>query len=113
MTTETRIKLFLDEHIWQGLSQALRELGYDALHVYDVGRGEMEDDEQGRAVLTFNLEHFVPLAALWYETGRAHAGILLSQELQRGELLRRVKHLLAALSAQELANTVRFLNDFK
>jgi len=38
---------------------------------------------------------------------------VLSHELERGELLRRVLKLLQAVSAEEMANTVRFLQEFK
>lgn len=118
--TGTSIKLFLDEHVWQGLTGALRELGYDALHVCDADRAGMDDDEQlafaaeqGRVVLTYNIKHFAPLAQVWYEAGRDHAGIILSEQLEPGELLRRVKKLLATVSAEEMSNAVRFLQEFK
>jgi len=116
----TPIKLFLDEHIWRGLTEALRTHGYDALHVLDAERGGLDDEDQlayaaekGRALLTYNIKHFAPLAVVWYEAGRDHAGILLSEELEHGELLRRVERLLAAVSAEEMKNIVRYLSDFK
>lgn len=114
------LKLFLDEHIWQGLTKALHAQGYDALHVIEAGREGMADDlqlefatRQNRALLTYNIKHFSPLAALWYETGRDHAGIILSEELAQGEFLRRVEKLLATLSAEDMKNAVRHLGEFK
>jgi len=116
----TLIKLLLDENIWQGLPATLRSRGYDVLHVYHAQRGGFEDDaqlafavEQGRTLLTYNMQDFAPLATLWYEAGRSHAGIILSSELERGELLRRVEKLLATVSAEEMVNAVRFLQEFK
>jgi len=54
-------RLLLAEHIWEGLAAALRELGFDAVHVYEVQRGGVDDEAQleyaaqtGRAILTFN-----------------------------------------------------------
>lgn len=118
--TGTPVKLFLDEHIWQGLTGALRQLGCDVLHVCDADRAGMDDAdqlafaaEQGRSILTYNVKHFVPLANLWYEAGRDHAAIILSEQLEPGELLRRVKNLLATVSAEEMVNAVRFLQEFK
>jgi predicted nuclease of predicted toxin-antitoxin system len=118
--TGAAIRLYLDENIWRGLTEALRQHGYDALHVRDANRAGLADElqlayaaEQGRAVLTYNIRHFIPVAELWYEAGRDHAGIVLSEELEQGELLRRVLNLLAAVSAEEMANTVRFLQEFK
>jgi len=118
--SRTPVKLFLDEHIWRGLTEALHARGYDALHVQDVQRGGMDDDEQlafaaeqGRAVLTYNMKDFAPLATVWYEVGRNHAGIILSEELEHGELLRRVEKMLKAISAEEMINAVRYLQEFK
>lgn len=114
------VKLYLDEHIWRELTQRLRDQGYDALHVYDVERGSQSDEAQlefaaqeGRAILTYNIKDFSPLARLWYEAGRDHAGIVLSVELDHGELLRQVLKLLATITAEDMANTVRYLQEFK
>ena|SRR6185436_7961682 len=118
--SRTPIKLLLDENIWQGLAAALRSRGYDVLHVFHVQRGGFQDEaqlafavEQGRTLLTYNMQDFAPLATLWYETGRSHAGIILSNELEHGELLRRVEKFLATTSAEEMINSVRFLQEFK
>ena len=69
MKDERAIKLYLDEHVWYGLEAALQHHGYDAIHVYDVDREGMDDEdqlayaaEQGRALLTFNARDFEPLA---------------------------------------------------
>ncbi|MEK7276482.1 MAG: DUF5615 family PIN-like protein [Chloroflexota bacterium] len=118
--TGTPLKLFLDEHIWRGLTEALRKRGYDAIAVEDVGK-KGEDDEpllvfattQGRAILTYNISDFSPLAKVWYEAGRDHAGIILSKNLEKGELLRRVTKLLETVTAEEMKNAVRYLQDFK
>lgn len=116
----TPLKLFLDEHIWAGLTEVLRARGFDVLHVVAAGRRGLADDLQfefaaqhHRALLTYNIKHFSPLAAQWYETGRDHAGLILSEELGRGELLRRVERLLAVTSAEEMQNAVRYLGEFK
>ena len=78
----TPIKLILDEHIWKGLTKALKELGYDAISIVDIDRGAADAPilelatTLGRAVLTFNVKHFAPMSSLWYEAGRDHAGII-------------------------------------
>lgn len=116
----TPLKLFLDEHIWQELTERLSEKGFDALHIYNVDRGGFPDDtqlefaaQQGRAILTYNTKDFLPLAELWYEAGRDHAGIIVSTQLEHGELLRRVLKLLDSVSADEMMNRVRYLQEFK
>jgi len=68
---------------------------------------------EGRAVLTYNARHFVPLVRLWYEAKREDAGVILSVQLPPGELLRQVEKLLATLSANALKNTVRWLQECK
>ena len=114
------IRLLLDEHVWEGLTQALIQQGYDVVHVTHTEQRGMDDDvllawaaDQGRVVLTYNVRHFVPLVAQWYAAHREHAGVILSLQLSPGELLRQVKRLLAALSADELRNTIRWLQEFK
>ncbi|MFB0537317.1 MAG: DUF5615 family PIN-like protein [Anaerolineae bacterium] len=116
------IKLLLDEHIWEGLAEALTQRGYDVVHIASTEQSGIIDDEQllafataeGRAVLTYNVRHFVLLVRLWYETGREHGGVILSIQLQPGgELLRHVERLLTTLSADELRNTARWLQEFR
>ena len=118
--TRTPIKLLLDEHIWTGLTEALKKRGYDALHILDTDQGGLDDKplltfaaSQGRAVLTYNVKHFAPLVSLWYEAGREHAGVIFSIQLPPSELLRQTLKLLEALSADELKNTARWLQEFK
>lgn len=114
------IKLLLDEHIWEGLAEALTQRGYDVVHIIHTGQRSIDDKPllelaaaQGRALLTYNARHFVPLVRFWYEAGREHAGVILSIQLTPAELLKQVERLLTTLSADELKNTVRWLQEFK
>jgi predicted nuclease of predicted toxin-antitoxin system len=118
--TRTSIKLLLDEQIWAGLTEALKKQGYDALHILDTDQGGLDDEplltfatSQRRAVLTYNVRHFAPLVSLWYEAGREHAGVIFSVQLPPSELLRQTLKLLETLSADELKNTARWLQEFK
>lgn len=120
MSPDRPIKLYLDEHVWFGLSAALRERGHDALHVYEADRGGLDDEGQltfaasnGRAILTFNARDFEPLAAEWFLAGRSHAGIIVSNQISIGELLYRIERLLGALSADEMRGTVRYLQMYR
>lgn len=109
----------LDEHIWKELTTILKARGYDAVSIVDLDRSA--DDEpilelataQGRAVLTFNVSNFAPLSRLWYEAGKEHAGIVLSHQVSNAELVQRTIRLLQTISAEELWNNVRRLEDFK
>lgn len=113
-------RLLLDEHIWEGLAVALRQKGYDVVHLNHTEHRGLDDEpllalatDQTRALLTNNHRDFVPLARTWFEAGQAHAGIILSIQLPPGELLRQTTRLLQSLTANELINTVRWLQEFR
>lgn len=81
--TGNPIKLLLDEHIWEGLTGALTQRGYDVIHIVNTEHRGIDDEpllvlatSEGRAVLTYNVRDFAPLVRLWYEAGREHAGVV-------------------------------------
>jgi predicted nuclease of predicted toxin-antitoxin system len=109
-------KLLLDEHIWAYLAKILREQGFDVIHVNEVDLDATPDEEimdyavgDHRAVVTFNVRDFVPLAIQYYEDGKEHYGVVVSKELSRGELQKRVTTLLNNVTAEELMSAVRYL----
>jgi predicted nuclease of predicted toxin-antitoxin system len=109
-------RLLLDEHIWVYLAKLLREQGFDVMHVNEVDLAGTPDDkilsyaiDEHRAVVTFNIKDFIPLAVQYYEDGKEHYGIIVSNQLSRGELQKRVIKLLKRVTAEELMNTVRYL----
>jgi predicted nuclease of predicted toxin-antitoxin system len=113
-------KLLLDEHIWVYLATLLREQGFDVVHVCEDGLEGKPDNEilrvaseKHRAVVTFNIKDFIPLAIQYFEGGKVHYGVVVSNQISQGELQRRVTNLLNNLSADDLKNTVRFLQDYK
>lgn len=113
-------KLLLDEQIWVYLATLLREQGFDVYHVTEVGLGNTPDPvileeaaKNHRAVVTFNIKDFIPLATEYMMEGKEHYGIVVSNEIPQGELKKRVTNLLESVSEEELKNMVRFLQDFK
>jgi len=113
-------KLLLDEHIWVHLAIILRDQGFDVIHVSEVKLNGLIDEailqyaaDNGRAVLTYNARDFAPLAKQWFELGKWHAGIIISDQLPQGELQKRMEKLLRNLSPNELINTIRFLQSYK
>jgi len=56
---------------------------------------------------------YIPLLVQYFEDGKEHYGIVGSNEVSQGELQRRVTKLLRSVSAEELKNTVRYLQEFK
>lgn len=112
---ESTIKLLLDKDVWQGLAQALRDAGYDAVSATEADYKGLSDQEilaraftQGRVVLTHNIRDYAPLAATYYVQGIKHPGIIVSKRFEKGELLRRTLGLLRSVTAESLANTLRF-----
>ena len=113
-------KLLFDEQIWVYLATLLREQGFDVYHVTEVGLDHTLDPEifqaavkNHQAVVTFNIKDFVPLARQYSEEGKEHYGVVVSDEIPQGELQRRVTKLSESVSAEELKNMVRFLQEFK
>lgn len=113
-------KLLLDEHIWAYLAKILREQGFDVAHVCEVNLVATPDAQilqyavdDHRAVVTFNVRDFVPLGIQYFEDGKEHFGIVVSDEIPQGELQRRVTNLLNKITDEELKNTIRFLQDYK
>ena len=109
-------KLLLDEHIWAYLAKLLREERFDVIHANEVDLIGTPDDKimyyavgEHRAVVTFNIKDFIPLAIQYYEDGKEHYGIVVSNQLPRGELQKRVIKLLKSVTAEELMNAVRYL----
>jgi predicted nuclease of predicted toxin-antitoxin system len=109
-------KLLLDEHIWAYLATLLREQGFDVVHVNEVNLDATPDEKilrfatgEHRAVVTFNVRDYIPLAVQYYEDGKEHYGVVVSKEISHGELKRRVTTLLENVTAEELMNAVRFL----
>lgn len=117
--TGTWPKLLLDEHIWPGLIEVFEPQGHDLQHVVRVGLQSATDEavlnlaaRDDRAVLTNNYRDFALLVADWYAAGRAHAGVILTRQLPRSELIQQVRQLLESASAEELRNTCRWLHEF-
>jgi predicted nuclease of predicted toxin-antitoxin system len=113
-------KLLLDEQIWVYLATLLREQGFDVYHVTEVGLDHTPDPvifeeavKKHQAVVTFNIKDFIPLAHEYLAEGKEHYGIVVSNEIPQGELKKRVTKLLESVSAEELKNMVRFLQEFK
>lgn len=109
-------KLLLDEHIWDYLANILRKQGFDVIHGNEVDLVSTVDNQimqyaagEHRAVVTFNIKHFIPLAIQYFKDGKEHYGVVVSKELSQGELQRRVIKLLESVTAEELMNSVKYL----
>lgn len=115
-TKKNSPKLLLDEHIWAYLAKLLRDQGFDVMHVTEIDLVATPDDKimqyaasNHRAVVTFNIKDYVPLVIQYFQDGKEHYGVVVSKELSRGELQKRVTKLLESVTAEELMNAVRYL----
>jgi len=113
-------KLYLNEHLSPRLAEQLRQHGFDVTSTLEAHMGEADDDEQlawavseQRVIVTFNHKDFAVRHERYITKGKAHWGIVLSTEEATDVLRRRLLRLLNTLSAEELKNQIRWLNEFK
>lgn len=109
-------KLYLDEDVHKRVASALRMRGFDVLSAHEVGRIGMTDQQQldyaisqERSLVTFNIAHYVKLNNEYMLSGKRHYGIILSEQLPVGEMIRRLLRLLGRFSAGELENNLWWL----
>lgn len=113
------VALYADEDVHKAFAKEIRRYGFDAISTDEEKRREVSDEKQleyatslGRAVLTHNRQDFSPMHERWLSEGREHAGIILSTRIEIGELLRRTLRLLNEVTADDMRNNLRHLNDF-
>jgi len=117
---QQRVKLYLDHDISYRLAEQLRARGYDAIGAWEVGKAHLSDvaqleyaAKQGRVLVTCNAQDFVPLYIEWWDIGRHHSGIVTSEQLEFGEMLRRLVRFLETVTAAEMKDAIRNLAEFK
>jgi hypothetical protein len=115
-----RAGLYLDEHIQAALAQGLRVRGVDVLTTQEAGNISLDDEgqlrfavTQGRSLLSYNKRHFAKLHYDWMAAGRNHSGIILSDQLAAGIVLRRLMKLYFSLTREQLENRLEYLGAWK
>lgn len=113
------VRLYLDADVDVKLAAKLRGAGYDCVSAREVGNAALDDETQivfatneGRVLLTHNIQDFVPIFERWWHANRNHPGIVVSQQIPLGELQRRVMRLLDTVTADEMKNNLRNLAEF-
>jgi hypothetical protein len=93
---------------------------FDVTCAQEVGLLAADDRQQmeyaasnQRAIFTFNFDDFVGLHERYRAEGKEHWGIILSTEESIGTLAHRLLRLLNSVSAAELKNQIRWLNEFR
>lgn len=115
------IRLYLDEDAQQSsLVRALRARQVDVQTAQEAGLIGVSDEEQlahaadeGRVILTFNRGDFVKLHIACLNQERTHSGIIVSDQLPVGVLLRRLLKLLDARNADEMESWLEFLSNWR
>jgi len=109
-------RLYLDEDVHKRVANALRMRGFDVVSAHETGQRGMTDQQQldyaisqGRALVTFNVVDYVKLNNEYVASGKKHYGIILSEQLPVGEMVRRLLQLLGKFSAGELRNGLWWL----
>lgn len=115
-----RIRLYLDTDVIPRLGYLLRERGFDVISALEVGNKGLSDyqhlrfaSNQGRTLMTYNIDDFCNEVRRFFDEGNEHAGVLLSNQLPIGEVLRRVLRFLSHNSAADMVNRVEWLHRYK
>lgn len=115
------IRLYLDEDtISRALIQALRARNVDVFTAQEADRIGFSDLAQltyaaslNRVIFTFNTRDYVQLHKAYVHEGRYHAGIIVSDQIHVGIILRRLLRLLDAKSATTMQNWLEFLGNWR
>jgi hypothetical protein len=118
-----KIALYFDEDAQDtDLIRALDLRGINVIGAWAAGMRERKDEEhllwaagQKRTLYTFNVRDYCRLHAEFLLQGRSHAGIVVAkqQHYSVGEQMRRLLKLIATKPAEEMTNTIEFLNDWQ
>lgn len=110
------IELYLDEDVDVFLAQLLRARGFRVMTTQEakqIGSSDREQlrfaESQDRTLLTHNRVDFETLARRYYEEKKAHTGIIIATRRPPKELCRRVLRLLNEITADEIANQIRYI----
>ena len=115
-----RIKLYLDEDVPYAFAQALSNRGVDVITTQQVGNDSLSDEEQldyaskvSRTIFTHNKKDFLILNNRKLQDNKEHPGIILSDQLPIGTILRRFMKLWFSVSAEDMRNRSEFLGNWK
>ena len=115
------IRLYLDEDAQRAsLVRALRARQIDVLTANEANRGGLSDADQlsyastnNRTVFTFNRGDFGQLHSEYCHLNHTHAGIIVSDQLQIGVVVRRLLRLLDGRTAEDMSNWLEFLSNWR
>ncbi|PIY36719.1 MAG: hypothetical protein COZ06_34980 [Armatimonadetes bacterium CG_4_10_14_3_um_filter_66_18] len=113
-------RLYVDEDVHSAVAAQLRRRGYDVTSAGESGNLGASDGAQlefaafqGRAILTFNVGDFCRLHTEYIRTGREYCGVIVSDQVPIGEVVKRCVRLLSTLTADELRGDTQFLGSWR
>jgi hypothetical protein len=104
------------------LLRALRHRGLDVTSSGEQGLLRCADEEQlewstqqGRSIYSYHASDFCRLHSTWLRQGRRHGGIIIGdqQTVSIGEEMRRLLKLNETKSAEQMADQLEFLNNWR
>ena len=115
------IRLYLDEDAQRmSLVRALRARQVDVLTANESQLIGVSDAKQlayaisqNRVIFTFNRGDFLQLHTEYLKDGRHHAGIIVSDQLEIGVVIRRLLRLLDGHSAKQMQDWLEFLGSWR
>ncbi|HKI44533.1 MAG TPA: DUF5615 family PIN-like protein [Balneolales bacterium] len=115
-----RIRFYLDEDVPSSFAQALSNRGVDTETTQTAGNIGCLDRQQllfasreGRVILTHNKRDFIILHNDFVERNLTHGGIVVSDQLPIGTLLKRAMKLWFTLDADDMYDRLEFLSNWK
>ena len=115
------IRLYLDEDAMQSrLIRALSARQVDVVTAFEAGLIGFPDEDhlvyalaQSRVLFSFNRGDFARLHKLYLKNDRHHAGIIVSDQLQVGMIVRRLLKLLNTRSGTEMQDWLEYLSNWR
>jgi hypothetical protein len=116
-----QIRLYFDEDAMRSaIIQALRSRNVDVITARDASLTSRPDEDhlayasaQSRVLFTFNRGHFARLHLELLANNSHHAGIVVSDQLETGVIVRRLLRLLNNRSADEMCDAFEFLSNWR
>ena len=115
-----KLSFYFDENIQAALADALKTRGIDVVTTREARNAGVEDirqlsyaTEEGRTILSYNKRDFAMIHYQWMRIGRSHAGIVLSDQLPIGVILRRLMKLYYSVTLEDMKNRLEYLSAWK
>ncbi len=113
-------RFYLDEDVNVTLEQTLINRGVDVMSTLKADKIGNSDEQQlifakseNRIIITHNVRDFVILHKLFLDDNRIHSGIIVSDQLPIGTLLKRVMKLWFSLGNVDMQNRLEFLSNWR